>query len=241
MTGERWHAPANKVRNLAFVWLFTLALSFILVGCDFEEPKPEPPIPILIITPDPTATPASVIVHLPDSKELRLITIDDSWGGYSRPSALSASYTLTSTTEGLAGEGEFDAKDFDLYATKAVTGVGIPESEVQRFVSLLDGVQAEGLIYDCASIARGLDHYPNLDIELHYNQSTVTFWSCSQDAGFAADAIVEGGDRTPWAVVIEGKTYTIKSDIPARAYAILNPYLKKDQFDSFVLDAIKNK
>src|SRR6266566_2913391 len=100
MTGERWHAPANKVRNLAFVWLFTLALSFILVGCDFEEPKPEPPIPILIITPDPTATPASVIVHLPDSKELRLITIDDSWGGYSRPSALSASYTLTSTTEG---------------------------------------------------------------------------------------------------------------------------------------------
>ena len=86
---------------------------------------------------------------------------------------MSARYELKRKANGYTGEPEFRAEDFNLSATRTVTGVLIPNSETEAFLSTLANLQAEVGTYDCQALRTGIgsstDHYPYLELMLQFD------------------------------------------------------------------------
>ena len=122
------------------------ALALALSACT-SEATPLPPAP------------AHITITFPEARELVSITIVDSWSGYSRPSEMSARYELKRKANGYTGEPEFRAEDFNLSATRTVTGVLIPNSETEAFLSTLANLQAEVGTYDCQALRTGIGFF----------------------------------------------------------------------------------
>jgi len=155
--------------------------------------------------------PTYPVVQLPELKALagaRLIRIQDGWGGLG-PSR-SAHYELHPSENQFTGEATFSVGGLN-----KTENIQIPFNAAQTFFRILGEASLENKEY--FPQIWHTDDYPSLKIELDLEDEAVTFFTESQ-----------GESHVPWAVKIGEKTYVIDSDVPARALAALNPYLKRD-------------
>ena len=91
----------------------------------------------------------------------------------------------------------------------------VPDPILDAFLGLLADVPMVGGPYEPNS-GLGLDDYQDLSMTIGSGDDPIVFFSDSS-----------GESRVPWAVTIEGKTYVVRSDAPARALALVRTYLPR--------------
>lgn len=163
--------------------------------------------------------PVFPLVKRPEIKALvqsRSIRIRDDWNGLGL--GQTAHYNLRRSANRFKGNATFTVGRLSRVET-----ISIPLDVVQTFLRTLGDSPLENRKY--SPRIRHTDDYPSLRIELELENKTVSFITESQ-----------GKNHVPWAVTIQGKTYVIESDVPARALATLDPYLKHE-----VLRELKEK
>lgn len=218
-----------------------LAGSLLLVVCintvggaSPQEPTPEPRDPYEVL---------SEVLEKPYE-----VRIKDEWDGYGPIAPISSLWELK-TFHGLAGTVIFRAQpDFPMLrwspARPDLQGPGssgkvffktadiaVPEENAKNFLKRLSQVHLVRGEY-VPSIPR-TDNYPSITIEIEtsgvlVSRETITFFTQSQGKG-----------HVPWGVTIQGVTYVVPSDIPARALEELDPYLRRNILEN-LLSTLRN-
>jgi Ankyrin repeats (3 copies)/Ankyrin repeats (many copies)/Ankyrin repeat len=94
-------------------------------------------------------------------------------------------------------------------------GAVVPAPILDAFLGLLADVPVVSGPYEPNS-ALGLDDNQHLSMTIGSGDDPIVFFSDSS-----------GENRVPWAVTIEGETYVVRSDAPARALALVRTYLPR--------------
>ena len=162
--------------------------------------------PTMEVTTLPVPSPETTLARL---KEAKSITIEDTWGGLGIPHK--AYYQLEQQNDRFVGKGSFLAGWTP--PTPVIVDISIPGEIAKDFLETLADSPAVYGVYEPR--VEHTDDYPSLKIELTLPDQTVRFYSLSQ-----------GEDHVPWGLDIQGNTYVIDSDEPAKALALLKPYLK---------------
>ena len=153
---------------------------------------------------------------IPDLSQSDSIQISDEWTGLSRVAPIEANYSLARSGEGFSGEAKFSvagySKQTELTASEAIV---IPSAAAETFLKALSSLTLKEGKYEPK--IEHTDDYPSTSIELKLKGDTIRIFTKSQGAGHA-----------PWGVEFKGKTYTVESDVPAKALQGLEPYLKRD-------------
>jgi ankyrin repeat protein len=97
--------------------------------------------------------------------------------------------------------------------SRSKEGAVVPHPILDAFLGLLVDVPMVSGPYEPRF--DGLDNYPHLSMTIGHDDPIVFF----------SDSPGEG--RVPWAVQIEGRTYVVRSDAPARALALVRAYLPR--------------
>ena len=164
--------------------------------------------PTMEITTLPIPSPETTLARL---KEALAVTIEDSWVGLGNPHK--ARYELERQGSGLIGKARFEAGWSE--GPTATANITVP---VEATLDFLDTLAQSPAVYGhYEPRIKHTDDYPSLSIEVRLPDQTVRFYSESQ-----------GETHVPWGVDVKGDTFVINSDEPARALALLKPYLKQD-------------
>jgi hypothetical protein len=155
-----------------------------------------------------------------DLSGVQSVTIEDSWVGLAPMYA--STYTLSDEDGAWVGSVLFMYGN-DESVTQEET-ISIPADAVQRFIDTLETAPAyEG---DYEPLFTHTDDYPSITFTFQTSDGIVEVYSRSQ-----------GEFAVPWAATLDGKTYIIDSDIPARALEEIAPYLKYEEREAFLDDA----
>jgi len=153
--------------------------------------------------------------------QTRSIRIQDDWTGYSSLAPIEAHYFLERNEDKFSGEVHFSVAGYSEHPKTTTENIEIPLEVVQAFLEMLAKSPLDYGEY--VPEFTHTDDYPDIRIELESDSESITFFTTSQ-----------GADHVPWAAILDGKTYVVDSDIPAKALAILEPFLKRDVLESLL-------
>lgn len=187
--------------------LFVLAVGMItfVTGCNETTVATTPIIPptaTAMPVPTPTVTQtaleevAKILSHLADAN---MVTIKDDWGGFSPVSPLIAHISIVRTAGVYTGSGQFAAGPGPL--ASRVEDYTFGDTTVEDFLTRLSGSPVEVKPY--VPDVPWSDDYPSISIEVQLVDESVIFHTKSQ-----------GAQHIPWAIDINGDTYTIDSSQP---------------------------
>jgi hypothetical protein len=185
-----------------------------------------------------TRTPVPIsITALAPLTQTRFLKIADTWNGLTYLAPVEAIYNLERGRDGFTGRADFEVggneKSSLIKQYNASADITIPEVVAQRFLNMLAESQAQEGIPNYTE--QCCDNYPSLSIELQLEGSKIVFHSASlQVEGSRWGSVFKGGSRVPWGLEFTGQTYVINSARPAEAYALLNPYLKKEVLEKLI-------
>lgn len=136
---------------------------------------------------------------------------------------MEARYTLRRAATGFSGPAAFSVGSTS--PRTAAETILVPLDAVQQFLQTLAGaLLREG--YEPRPPPEG-GASPDVRIEVRDQRGTLTLFTRSP-----------GADFLPWAVEFEGRTYTIESTAPPKAFEALRPYLKREILDTLAREAI---
>ena len=172
---------------------------------------------------------ARLIPLLPDFTQTNSLVLEDSWGGYCGLEGVAATYDLQRDVDGFTGKATFSVRGEPFDVREVITDVMIPGDIAKQFLSTIQLSPVREGEYEYADVQGCCDHYLSLSIALQVPDGKVRFYSPSREVnGRRWGSIFEGGDRIPWAVGVAGKIHVCNSAQPAKAYSLLDPYLKKE-------------
>jgi len=163
-------------------------------------------------------------VERPEMKRLteaNSIHIQEGWGGLGIASH--AEYVLKREGNAFKGEGHFTVGRLEEKAS-----IELPPDVAQKFLRQLGEAKLEKGPY--TPLIQHTDDYPSFRIELGLAGGTVVIHSESQ-----------GEYHVPWAAEIGSQVYVIDSELPARAYMDLKPYLKPEIRERLANEASKRR
>jgi hypothetical protein len=164
--------------------------------------------------------PPRTLSFLPPVENLQAITIQDtvrSAQEVSRLFPIDARYELRRGSSGFVGPATFSVGSSA--PRKAIANILLPFDAVRGFLQALAGLSIrEG--YDPITPPPG-GAFPDVRIELKDQMRTVTIFTRSP-----------GPNYMPWGVESDGRTYTIETNAPPKAFAALQPYLKHEVLES---------
>jgi hypothetical protein len=222
------HLLASVVLLLCGVWI---------AACDVGSPTKLPPSPTSPAAPSPTTHGMPAPVMLPEFTHANAIAISDSWAGFGYIDVASASYELERKEGVFTGLATFTVQGDStrLGVHKVVTDVTVPADVADQFLSVIAESRAEEGEYDFDKISGCCDNVPALSITLRTGTAEIEFFSWSHQVnGQRWGSIFKGGNRVPWGVDFDGSTYVVNSGKPAEAYALLDPYLKKNMLADLI-------
>jgi hypothetical protein len=195
--------------------LFTFAIALLGVGLlALFRPGNAGTINVPVSQPSPEETtlpapsPETTLARL---KEALAVTIEESWTGLGNPHK--ARYQLERQGSGLAGKALFEAGWSE--GPTATADITIPDDVTLKFLDTL--AQSPAVYGHYEPRIEHTDDYPSLSIAVRLPDQTVRFYSESQ-----------GETHVPWGLGIQGNTFVINSDEPARALTLLKPHVKQD-------------
>jgi hypothetical protein len=129
---------------------------------------------------------------------------------------IEARYTLRRGNSGFVGAATFSVGSSA--PRKATANVLLPFDAVRQFLQPLAGLSIQDG-YEPATPPPG-GAFPDIRIELKTQTTTIALLTRSP-----------GRDLLPWGVEFNGRTYTIESNVPPKAFAALQPHLRRDVLD----------
>lgn len=164
--------------------------------------------------------PAQNLTFLPPADDLQAIEIQDvvrSPQSVSRLFPIEARYTLQRGASGFVGPALFSVGSSS--SRKATANVRLPFPVVAEFLQMLKGLPLrEG--YQPVTPTPG-GSFPDIRVELR-----------GRSAATALITRSPGRDLLPWGIEFERQTYTIESNVPAKAFTTLQPYLHREVLES---------
>ena len=144
--------------------------------------------------------------------DVTAVQIQDSWAGLVRWNPLEASYLLSVDDEGWAGDVTFSLAQGEVTESATIT---IPQDIVDEFIALIETTPLVAGEYEPRW--EWTDDYPFISMTFQTPRGEIEVYTSSQ-----------GEWHTPWGARVDGKAYTINSEIPMQAYNLLMPYLERD-------------
>ncbi len=144
--------------------------------------------------------------------DVTVVQIQDFWSGLVRWNPSEASYILGKNDEGWAGDVTFSLAQGEVMETATIT---IPSDVVGEFITLLETAPLVEGRYEPR--IEWTDDYPFISFTFQTTRGEIQIYTSSQ-----------GEWHTPWGARMDGKDYTIDSEIPMQAYNLLMPYLERD-------------
>lgn len=208
----------SSIQRLGAPFVALLLAAILLLGlsaCDFSSATPTP---IAAPTPPPTAD--LLAVGMDQLPEATALNIRDDWSGASPVSPVLAHYYLTRSSGALTGLADFSVGEFQGRPITTTDTVTIPAEVVSDFLNRLSEVPlTEGNYVPRQDAVENT----NISLTITVPAGTIFFYTQSQ-----------GDDHTPWAATLDTTTYVIDTPAVAEAFALLEPYLKRDVLESLV-------
>lgn len=136
---------------------------------------------------------------------------------------MEARYTLQRAATGFSGPAAFSVGS--TAPRTATETILVPLAAVEQFLQTLSGALLREGYEPRAPPSGGAS--PDVRIEMTHQTGALTLFTRSP-----------GADFLPWATEFEGRTYTIESTAPAKAFEALRPYLKREVLDALAREAI---
>ena len=215
---------ATTTSNKVLSALGFALLTVVLVACVGSEVSQVPTVPTespSIMAPIATSvipTPEVVFAQL---TQARSIKIEDEWIGLSHIAPIEAHYDLRRQNGAFSGKANFSVAYYYREKHTAVENIVIPEDMALSFLRTLAQSPTEYGYYEPR--IEHTDDYPSISIQIELEGESLKFYTESQ-----------GEDHVPWALDWKGSTFVINSDQPAKALALLEPYLKKDTLEKLI-------
>jgi hypothetical protein len=166
------------------------------------------------------STPLDRLSFGPTVDEVQSINIQDAVRSPQEVSKLfpiEARYSLTRGSSGFVGPATFSVGSSA--PQKATANILVPYAAVRQFLEQLAGIPLkEG--YRPTEPAPG-GAFPDIRIEVKAAEKSMALITKSP-----------GRELLPWGVEFTGRTYTIESNVPPKAFSTLQPYLKREVLDS---------
>lgn len=156
---------------------------------------------------------------VPAVEQLQSIDIQDvvrSPQSVSKLFPIEARYALRRGTSGFVGRATFSVGSST--PRKATANILLPFDAVRQFLQPLAGLSIRDGYVPAEAPPGGA--FPDIRIELKDQARTMTLVTRSP-----------GRELLPWGVEFQGRSYTIESNVPPKAFAALQPYLKRDVLD----------
>ena len=210
-----------NARQLFLVLL--LSLTLLVAACDDSPvaptPPPDPTSVVLVPTPTPnvqathTAIASIIDPVLNQIPNASAIHIKEEWSGSSVEYPLVARISITRTGDNFTGKADFSAGHSP--PSTSTRDLTLRAQTVGEFLALISISPVEPTPYSPRN--DGSDEHPSISIELTLPSETVIYRTMSQ-----------GYMQKPWALDVNGNTYSVDSTQPRYALNILERQLGVD-------------
>ncbi len=244
--------------------LATFLLGLVLAACG--DPTPSP-IPAAVITATLTARPGQVTSTISSTSEanptsgslvptkglaggklkevfpslanltapgaISSIYVNDSWNGLNRAAPLVSRLCLLRQPGGFEGRALYTAGheasgQFNTGLVERTGQVRVPETEINRFLQLVSELPVKEGVYKPKT--DHTDDYPNLLVELKGLAGLLKLFSQSQ-----------GGERVPWGLTFNNRTFVINTAEPEKAYQVLEFYFNPGKIQQELIKEVEQK
>ncbi|HKP53304.1 MAG TPA: hypothetical protein VJ183_11720 [Chloroflexia bacterium] len=205
-------------------------LSTTMYGCTGSNATPVANVPTIAPTVEATEmgtiaqptsisspTPQVILTQLTQADSLK---IEDDWTGLSLVAPIIAHYDLRRQNGNFVGTAYFSVAGYR-EARTATEEIDVPEEAALNFLRMLTQSPAVSGHYEAR--IEHTDDYPSISIKIGIRNDSFEFFTSSQ-----------GEDHVPWGLHINGSTYVINSNQPAKALESLQPYLKSDILEKLI-------